>query len=55
MVEVQAQDSLGNWRTHEHVPNDSLQIRTSMQRLQWIYPDSRIRAVDEYGRLVDML
>lgn len=55
MIEVQAQDNLGNWRTHDYVSNDALQIRTSMQRLQWIYPGARIRAVDGFGRLVDML
>lgn len=55
MIEVQAQDGLGNWRTHSHVPNDALQIRTAMERLRWMFPDARIRAVDESGRLVDML
>lgn len=55
MVEVQTQDGLGNWRTHSYVPNEPLQILTAMQRLQWIYPGARVRAVDGFGRLVDML
>jgi hypothetical protein len=55
MIEVQAQDNNGNWRTHTHVSNDSLEIRSAMERLVWIYPDARIRAVDSSGRLVDML
>lgn len=55
MVEVQAQDNLGYWRTHSYVPNESLQIRTAMERLQWLFPGARVRAIDEAGRLVDIM
>ncbi len=55
MIEVQVQDTTGNWRTYSYVNNESLQIRTAMQQLHWQFPDSRIRAVDQRGSVVDIL
>jgi hypothetical protein len=55
MIEVQMQDLSGNWRTYNVVPNIPAQIRSTMEQLRWQFPDSRIRAVDEAGRMVDML
>jgi hypothetical protein len=55
MIEVQAQDLSGNWRTYNHVPNVTSQIRAAMEQLRWSFPDARIRAVDERGSVVDIL
>jgi len=55
MIEVQMQDSSGNWRTYNLVPNIPVQIRSTMEQLRWQFPDSRIRAVDERGSVVDIL
>jgi hypothetical protein len=55
MVEVQMQDNLGNWRSYSMVPNNSAMIRSAMDQLSRQFPDSRIRAIDEAGRIVDIL
>jgi hypothetical protein len=55
MVEIQAQDITGNWRTYNLVPNIPAQIRTTMEQLRWSFPDARIRAVDQNGSVVDIL
>ena len=55
MIEIQAQDTTGNWRTYNHVPNVAAQIRSTMEQLRWSLPDARIRAVDERGSVVDIL
>jgi hypothetical protein len=55
MVEIQAQDNTGNWRTYNLVPNIPAQIRSTMEQLRWNFPDARIRAVDQNGSVVDIL
>jgi hypothetical protein len=55
MIEIQAQDISGNWRTYNMVPNIPAQIRSTMEQLRWSFPDARIRAVDERGSVVDIL
>jgi hypothetical protein len=55
MIEIQAQDISGNWRTYSIVPNVGLIIRQNMETLQWSFPDARIRAVDQNGSVVDIL
>lgn len=55
-IEIQAQDETGNWRTYTTIfQNSSQLIIMSMRQLQWQFPDKRIRAVDGYGRVVDIL
>jgi hypothetical protein len=54
-IEIQLQDKTGNWRTFHITTNNSQRILQEMQSLQQRYPDHRIRAVDQYGRLVDIL
>lgn len=54
-VQIQAQDQSGNWRTYIITGNHSLQVLEGMRQLRWQFPDARIRAVDNSGRLVDML
>ena len=53
-VSIQAQVS-GLWRTYNNVQNNLQHIAMCMQELQRQFPDSRIRAVDANGRVVDIL
>jgi hypothetical protein len=55
MIEIQMQDNLGNWRSYSVVINNSAIIRSAMDQLSRMFPDSRIRAVDERGSIVDIL
>ena len=55
-VHIQYQDLSGNWRTVNVLMwNNSQLIRTSMIQLQSLYPNSRIRAVNENGNIIDIL
>jgi hypothetical protein len=54
-VMIQARDTTGNWRTYLIVMNESQRILSEMKSLQSRYPDYRIRAVDNNGRIIDML
>ena len=55
-VEIQAQDTTGNWRTY-HITNttNSQVVLAEMRSLKIRYPDLRVRAVDITGRLIDLL
>ena len=56
MVNIQVQDMSGNWTTAaSNVQNNSLVILKRMQDVQRMYHNKRVRAVDQSGRLVDML
>jgi hypothetical protein len=54
-VEIQAQDTTGNWRTY-HITNinNSQVVLIEMRSLKRRYPDSRVRAVDRSGRPVGL-
>jgi len=54
-VQIQLQDTTGNWRTYHVTVNLSQNILAEMKNLQRRFPNNRIRAVDEDGRLVDIL
>jgi hypothetical protein len=54
-VTIQFQDVTGNWRTVSKTINNSQMVLASMKSAQYMYPNCRIRAVDGYGRIVDML
>ena len=54
-IQIQAQDTTGNWRTYLTVLNQSQRILSEMRSLQSRYPDYRIRAIDSDGRVVDIL
>jgi len=54
-VQIQMQDISGNWRTYTITTNFPTQIRMEMENLQRQFPESRIRAVDMSGRLIDIL
>jgi len=55
-VEIQAQDTTGNWRTY-HITNttNSQRILIEMRSLKSQFPNFRVRAVDRTGRLIDLL
>ena len=52
-VEVQLQDSSGNWRTVAVTVNVCAMIRRRMEEVQRQFPGVRVRAVDRDGRLFD--
>ena len=54
-VDIQLQDTTGNWRTIATTLNNSQMILIRMKELKDRYPDKRVRAVDKQGRLVDMM
>ena len=54
-IQVQLMDETGNWRTYTITPNQSLLYRQAMQQLKWQFPNARVRAVDNDGRLVDIM
>jgi hypothetical protein len=55
-VEIQAQDTTGNWRTY-HITNinNSQVVLDEMKSLKIRYPEFGVRAVDRSGRLIDLL
>jgi hypothetical protein len=54
-IEIQAQDTSGMWRTYHVTMNDSQRILAEMRYIQSRYPNYRVRAVDQNGRVVDIL
>lgn len=54
-IEIQVQDTTGNWRTYSITQNISALILEAMRSLKWQLPDQRVRAVDMNGRLMDLL
>ena len=54
-VHIQAQDRDGTWRTYHTTFNESIRILNEMKSLKDRYPHMRVRAVDNSGRLVDIL
>jgi hypothetical protein len=55
MISIQYQTVNGNWTTVMNTENNSLNILNAMTQVQNSYSGARVRAVDENGRLVDML
>jgi hypothetical protein len=55
-VEIQIQDTTGNWRTYHITNNTNSQVvLVEMKSLKSRNPDLRVRAVDRSGRLIDLL
>jgi hypothetical protein len=54
-IEIQAQDTSGMWRTYHVTMNDSQRILAEMRSIQSRYPNYRVRAIDQNGRIVDIL
>lgn len=56
LIEIQAQDETGNWRTYNSLMiNNSQLILLAMKQLKEQFPDKRVRAIDQNGRLIDIL
>jgi hypothetical protein len=53
--EVQIQDVTGNWRTVAATQSDPQIYTARMREAATNHPGSRIRVIDQSGRLVDML
>jgi hypothetical protein len=54
-VAVQYQDAMGNWITSVTVPNEPAVILNGMKSVAVLCPGKRVRAVDQDGRLIDIL
>jgi hypothetical protein len=54
-VQIQAQDTTGNWRTYHMSDNNSQRIFFEMKSLKERYPNYRVRAVDQNGKVIDIL
>lgn len=56
MITIQIQDINKNWVSVQfNVMNQPQVIMTRMQETQRSYPGKRVRAIDDAGRLVDLL
>ena len=55
MANIQIQDYSKLWITVERVQNNLQRIGYELQAIQRRYPDRRVRAVDNNGRLIDLL
>ncbi len=54
-IQVQYQNKTGNWTTVMVVQNLSANILIAMKSVARTHPESRVRAVDRSGRVVDLL
>jgi hypothetical protein len=54
-IYIQLQDDTGNWRTYTVTSDNNLLIISAMESLKRQFPESRIRAVDEKGMLVNII
>jgi hypothetical protein len=52
---IEYQDQLGNWITVITLPNLPPVILSGMKSVAILYPGKRVRAVDQDGRLIDIL
>jgi hypothetical protein len=52
---IEYQDPLGNWITAVTVPNQPPLILSGMKSVAVLYPGKRVRAVDQDGKLIDIL
>jgi hypothetical protein len=55
MIQIQLQDTTGNWRTYGMTVNISFVITGEMKSLASRFPNQRVRAVDMDGKIVDIL
>lgn len=54
-VHIQIKQISGPWITITTTLNDPVRIENEMRSLKGSNPDCRVRAIDDQGRLVDML
>lgn len=55
MVNIEFQNNTGVWVTSMRVENIAIEITNAMRQVASMYPGTRVRAVDDYGRVVDIL
>lgn len=55
MVEIQIQDTSGNWVTVSNVIDNLQRISFELRSVKSRYAERRVRAVDKDGRLIDSL
>ena len=55
LADIQIQDATKMWRTVERVQLNLQRIGYALQAVQRRYPERRVRAVDNNGRLLDIL
>lgn len=54
-IQIQYQDSMGNWITQQLVSNIPTYILQAMNDVSYSTSAKRVRAVDSNGRIVDIL
>jgi len=54
-VAIEYQDALGNWITAVTVPNEPPVILNGMKSVAILCQGRRVRAIDQDGRLIDIL
>jgi hypothetical protein len=54
-IAIQYQDVLGNWITSVTVPNEPPVILNGMKSVAILVQGRRVRAIDQDGKLIDML
>ena len=54
-VAIQYQDAMGNWITSVTVPNEPAVILNGMKSVTALCPGTRVRAIDQDGKLIDIL
>jgi hypothetical protein len=52
---IEYQDATGKWITVITLPNQPPLILNGMKSVALLYPGKRVRAVDQDGRLIDIL
>ena len=55
LANIQIQDYSKLWITVSRVVNNLQRIGYELRAIQFRYPDRRVRAVDNNGRLIDLL
>ena len=54
-VQIQYQDSMGNWITQQVVDNIQPYIIQCMKQVSFSSSGKRVRAIDSSGRVIDIL
>lgn len=55
LVTIQVQEGVAHWRNIKSIVNNTGMISMSMMEVSQMYPQYRVRAVDQNGRLLDMI
>ena len=55
VIYIQLQDQSGMWRTYHTTFNHDLIIANAMRSLKQNHPSLRVRAIDAWGRVIDLM